>query len=181
MNEEPEEIPHEPIDLLTAMRFGVDYSFTIKVRHLELRVRPLAVVERISIVNDSREQVSKMPPHQQTELAYLSILAMRTLELATTPEPHSQVKPRVTVAVLERMTNDEVQAFYKAYIDGCDRVDPALETLTDAKLGELVKVAKKNDFDWMALPRPHLEQMARYLLTRDESLSDSTLGGSSTQ
>lgn len=178
--EEPEDLPHQPIDMLTAMRFGVDYSFTIKVRNLVLQVRPLAVVERISVVNASREQVSKMKPHEQTELVYLSIVAMRTIELATTPEPHSQAKPRITVAVLERMTNDEVTTLYKAYQDGCDRVDPALETLSDERLAELVKAAKKNGFEWETLPRQHLEQLARYLLTADESREGSTLGGPST-
>ena len=178
--DEQDDIPHQPIDLLTAMRFGVDYTFTVKVRNLELKVRPLSVVERIEVVNDTREQVSQMKEHARTELVYLSILAMRTLEMATTPEPRSQVKPRITVAVLERMTNDEVTALYQAYIDGCDRVDPSVETLSDTRLGELVNAAKKKAYNWTELPRPHLEQLARYLLTRDESPEASTLGGSST-
>ncbi len=171
---------HTAEDILRALRFGVEYTFTIKVRQLEVVVRPLSLTERVRITNDVLADMSKLPVEQRTGLAESSLLAIRTIELATTPEPHSKVAPTLPAQLLERFTNDEVAALYKAYQDGLELLDPSMETLTTERLMELVAVAKKNPSVLRELPRPHLESIAVFLLTTATLPEASTSGGSST-
>ena len=156
---------HTAEQILQALRFGVDYTFTIKVRQLEVVVRPLSLHERVKIVNDVAHEVSKLPDGQRTALAESSLLAVRTLEKATTPEPDSKVAPTLPAQLLERFTNDEVAALHKAYMDGLDLLDPSMEQMTPDRLKELVEVAKKNPSGLRELPRPHLENLEAFLAT----------------
>lgn len=167
---------HTEDDILRALRFGVDYTFTIKVRQLEIVVRPLSLTERVRVTNDVLADLSKQPAEQRTALAESSLLAIRTIELATTPEPNSKAAPTLPAQLLERFTNDEVAAVYKAYMDGLEILDPSMETLTSERLKELVEAAKKNPSALRELARPHLETLAVFLLT-DTSPVGNTSGG----
>lgn len=168
---------HTAEQILQALRFGVDYTFTIKVRQLEVVVRPLSLHERVKIVNDVAHEISKLPEGQRTSLAESSLLAIRTLELATTPEPGSKQAPMLPAQLLEKFTNDEVAALHKAYMDGLDLLDPGMEQLTTERLNELVDAAKKNLLELRALPRPHLETLVLSLATIAASREGNTSGG----
>ncbi len=168
---------HTAEEILRALRFGVDYTFTVKVRHLEVVVRPLSITERVKVVNDVSSDISKLPPEQRTGLTESSLLAIRMIELATTPEPDSRQAPMLPAALLERFTSDELAAMHKAYMDGLALLDPSLETLPKAQLDELVEAAKKKALDLKELPRPHLESITQHLATLVASLSDNTPGG----
>lgn len=135
---------HTPDDILAALRMGVDYTFTIKVRSLELAVRPLAVSEVVRLTADAREQLSKLPPEGQTEMIWNVLLAKGYLRYATKPDVGSKVEPRLTDYVLDRMTNDELSALFRAYLDGVELLNPAVETIGEQQLAELVEAAKKN-------------------------------------
>lgn len=124
---------------------GVDYTFTIKVRSLELAVRPLAISEIVRLTSDAREQLSKLPPEGQTELIWNVLLAKGYLRYATKPDVGSKIEPRLTDYVLDRMTNDEISALFRAYLDGVERLNPSIETITDEQLRELVEAAKKKN------------------------------------
>lgn len=153
---------HSIDDILAALRMGVDYVFTIKLRALEIKVRPLSLVEHVNVVNDVQAEMSKKPSTAQNGLTESSLLAARILELASTDVTGGA--SRLPAAVLERMTNDEVAALHKAYIAGCDILDPSVEQLTVERLEELVEAAKKNDGALAGLPSPHLAMLVRYLL-----------------
>lgn len=151
-------------DILNAMRMGVDYSFTIKVRGFVMKVRPLSLTEHVNVVNDVTSEMSTKPKNAQNSLTESALLAARMLELASTPEPDSKVAPSLPAAVLGRMTNDEVIALHKGYIAGCDILDPSVEQLTQERMDELIEAAKKNDGALAGLPSPHLAMLVRYLL-----------------
>lgn len=168
---------HNAEAILNALRMGVDHTFTIRVRSLELQVRTLSIQERVMIINDVTAEMSKKPPTEQNSLTESSLLAMRTIELATTPEPGSKIAPRIPAALLARMTNDEVIALMKAYDAGCDILDPAVEELTEKQLGDLVDAAKKNPSALIGLQPAHLAMCVRYLLTRVEQPAVNTSGG----
>jgi len=161
---------HTADDILRALRMGVDYNFTIKIRTLEVVVRPLAISERVAIVNDVQADVSALPEQHRTGLAESTLLAIRTLEAATTPDPANGSKqaPMLPAALLQRFTSDELHTAFKAYNDGLELLDPGMETLKQEQLDALVQAAKKNSSALKELPRPHLESLARYLLTRGE-------------
>lgn len=168
---------HTAEQILQALRFGVDYTFTIRVRQLEVVVRPLSLHERVKIVNDVSHEISKLPEGQRTALAESSLMAIRTIEKATTPEPDSKQAPMLPAQLLERFTNDEVAALHKAYMDGLDILDPSMEQLTREQLDALVEAAKKNLLVYRDLPRPHLESLASSLATIAASPVVNTSGG----
>jgi len=156
---------HTIDDILAALRMGIDYVFTIKLRALEVKVRPLSLVEHVNVVNDVQAEMSKKPSTSQNSLTESSLLAARILELAST-DPLPGAQPRLPAALLERMTNDEVASLHKAYIAGCDILDPSVEELTEDRLMELVEAAKKNDGALAGLPSPHLAMLVRFLIKR---------------
>jgi hypothetical protein len=168
---------HTPDQILQALRFGVDYKFTIRVRSLEVAVRPLSITERVEVVNDVTADLLAKPESQRNSLTESSLVAIRTIERATTPSPDSKVAPLLPAKLLGQLTNEELLALYKAYVDGCDKLDPAMETLTRDQLDVLVDAAKKNPTQLTEWPRPHLEKLARYLLTASESQEGNTSGG----
>lgn len=159
---------HSPDDVLTALRLGVDYSFTVKVRGLELRMRPLSISEQVGVTNDAAEEMSVKPKSAQNAMTEASLLAIRTLELASSEGPNSKVLGRLQAHVLQRMTNDELMALYRAYSDGCDKLNPAMETISPDQLDELADAAKKNPSGLKDLPQPRLVQLVRFLLTLGE-------------
>ncbi len=171
---------HSTDDILAALRMGVDYTFTIKIRQLELVVRVLSISERVRVVNDVTADMSVKPENERNGLTESSLLAIRTLELATTPEPDSKIAPRLPAALLAKMTNDEVIALYAAYRDGCDLLDPSMETIGEARLMALIEAAKKKDSTLIEWPRPYLTAAIRHLLTRGVPPTANTSGGPST-
>lgn len=168
---------HTADDILNALRMGVDYSFTIRVRNLQVRVRPLSLSEHVAIVNDVTAEMSTKGRTEQNSLTESALLAMRMLEAATTPEPGSRQAPALTAAVMQMMTNDEVIALHRRYIAGCDILDPQVESLTEQQLTDLVEAAKKNDGVLVGLPPPHLVMLVRFLLTPGEQRAGNTSGG----
>lgn len=168
---------HNGQAILDALRLGVDHVFTIRVRALELQVRTLSIHERVKIINDVTAEIAQKPLPEQNSLTESALLAARTLELATTPEPDSKVAPRLPAQLTARMTNDEVAAIMKAYQGGCDILDPAVEELSSEKLLELVDEAKKNPSALIGLQPSHLAMLVRFLLPRDEQREGSTPGG----
>ncbi len=171
---------HSAEEILAALRMGVDHTFTIKVRQLEIVVRVLSISERVRIVNEVAAEMSTKKPMEQNVLTESSLLAIRTLELATTPEPDSKIAPTLPAALLNRMSNDEIIALYNAYRDGSDSLDPSMETISDEHLLRLVDAAKKKESTLIEWPRPYLVAAIRHLATHDASPMGNTSGGSST-
>lgn len=157
---------HDPDQILNALRMGVDYSFTIRVRGLELKARPLSLSEYVGVVNDVQAEMSQKAESERNTLTESMLMAMRTMEKATTPEPDSRIAPKLTAHVMQKMTNDEVIAIHRAYVAGCDVLDPSVESLDQVRMDELIEAAKKNDGALAGLPPLHLANLVRYLLTR---------------
>ncbi len=169
---------HSPEAILAALRYGVDYSFTIKIRALTLRARVLSIVERIAILNDVSAEMAKKPAEEQNMATQSSLLAIRILERATTDSPEDTRAPRLPAAISTQLSTDELSALYKAYEDACAKLDPAMETIPLETATALVEAAKKNDTVLTEWPRPHLEAALRFLLDQD-AREVSMSGGSS--
>lgn len=166
--------------VLAALRFGVDYTFTIQVRQLKVTVRVLSIVERVAIANDVTAEMAKKPVGEQNGLTEATLLTIRTLERATTDSPEDTREPRMPAAILTKFSADELQALYRAYSDACDKLDPSMETLSVEKIEEMIAAAKKNPSAMIEWPRPHLEIAFRRLLSNADAPGDNTSGGSST-
>ena len=137
----------------------------MKVRALELKFRPLSLQEQVELTNEVAEEVSMKPKAAQNSMTEASLMAIRTLERASAEAPPSKVLGRLTAAVLSKMTNDEVMALFRAYNEGCDKLNPTMEMITPEQIDALVEAAKKNDSVLKDLPQPRLVQLARFLLT----------------
>ena len=161
------------IDQISAMRMGVDYSFTIELRKFSLRVRPLAISETVKVVSAVSEALSAVPQNMRTILAENLLIAKETIKLASTSDVGSS-DVRITDYVMDRMTPEELQTLFKEYVANCDRVNPSLDLMTPAKLEELISTVKKNArtpedvaLQLTALSLSQLRSLATFFLTKD--------------
>lgn len=138
-----EQTPANQIEQISAMRMGTEYRGNISVRGFALTVRPLSIGESVAIAAKVVEEVQKLPVNFRNQLTEHFILARETLVLASTSDVGSN-DPKLTNMIVERMTNDEVHSLFKQYTALCDRVNPALETLSEEDVKGLVEQLKKN-------------------------------------
>lgn len=158
-------VPTTIEDQLKAMRLGVDYQFTIKIRALSMRVRPLSMAEQVKVTNDVTEVLLASKPNERNSLNESALLAKEMLKLATKESDKTKLENGISNALLERMTPDEIMYFYEQYRDGVNAVNPAVEDLDDAKISVFVEEAKKNGSLLNELSRPVLVKVALSLLT----------------
>lgn len=138
-----EQNPLDRIEQLDAMRLGVDYRLKIKVRGFEIMVRPLAIQESLQVASSVQMELAKLPKDAVNRLTEHFILAKETLKLASTSDVDKN-DPKITDYVLSRMTNDEIHFLFKQYVSVCDKVNPALETMSPEEIQILVDELKKN-------------------------------------
>jgi hypothetical protein len=150
------------------MRMGVEYSFTIAVGGYEVVARPLSVAETLRINSDVAERLSMMRPEQRTSLAESVLLAKATL-IQASASADGKVLGRLTEPILSRMTTQELDFLFKAYVDACEKLNPSLERMSTEDIVKLTDHLKKNTAEaesiLTALSRRHLVQLALSLLT----------------
>jgi hypothetical protein len=131
------------IEILEAMRQGTDYRFEVLIRGQSFRLRPLCNAETIQVADSVQEIMMNLKPHQRHALTEHTLVARKTLEMASTPG-YGTNNPTLTDYVLERFTNDELHMLYQEYASGCDKVNPKLEEIPEAQVNALVEEVKKN-------------------------------------
>jgi hypothetical protein len=171
--EQAETATKQPLRIpeIEAMRMGVNYSFSVRLRDFTCEVRPLAnseITKAYAAVSDALQDV---PPHRRNKVTEDTMLAREFLKLASGQFGASHGK--ITDLVLNNMTNDEIMFVYKEWMAVCDRVNPILEKLPIAKIKELVEEVKKNppsdlDSQLTELSFGHLVSLAHYLLTKSD-------------
>lgn len=144
------------IEQIDAMRLGVDYSFVIKIRAFQLRVRPLSISENVQIAGEVAERLTDIPESLRNTLTQHTILAKETIKVASTSDVGAN-DPRITDYILDRMTADEVHSLFKQYVAACDRVNPSLERMKPEDLDNLIAALKKNARDQEALDSQLIE------------------------
>lgn len=159
--------PADTLPQLDAMRMGVDYRFVVQARAFVMDARPLTIDETIQMTAEVISELQRLPAHSQNSQFEASLIAKKTLVLASTSEPGAK-DPKITEYVLGRMTPEELQYLYKQWTDGCALVSPAIETMTPEAIGELVETVKKNGASTLILlSRSQLCAMVASLLTED--------------
>lgn len=157
--ENPNSIPE-----LDAMRMGVDYRSNLKIRGLTIPVRPLACIEFVLIANDVATEMEDMPERQRTPFVEHLLVAKKSLQRASTPDPDSKVAPKLTDLVLDRMTAEEVEFAYKQYVAATERANPALEEMKAEEIQELAERVKKSPSELIELSFLQLVNLSRHLL-----------------
>lgn len=166
----------EGLQQIDAMRSGVDYRFPVKVRSFELDVRPLSLMETVTVAQRVAEAMKSVPESARNRLTEHSFLAKFTLETASTSDVGAK-DPKITEYVLDRMTAEELMAIFKQYVAIVDRANPVLDFMTPAELEAILDELKKNRLeltpeDWdsqlIELSFSQLVSITRFLLTKDD-------------
>jgi hypothetical protein len=161
----------EGLQAIDAMRMGVDYFFTVKVRDFKARLRPLTNGEIVQIYGDVAEQMLKVPPSRRTKMVEDQMMARNFLVHASSP--FDNYAPTITDPILNAMTPDEMMAVYREWQAHCDRVNPALELMDNDQIKALVEMVKKNPpqdlvFQLTQLSFGQLVNLAHCLLTKGD-------------
>lgn len=166
-------LPGDESEILSKMRMGTNYRQTISLRKFSCDMRPLTIAETCQIASEVVDDLLKMSKSNQNSMMEHSLMAQKTLVLASTSQPG--VKDfKLTEAEVAGMTPDEVHLLYKEYTAAVERVNPAMETLTKEELDLLVAHCKKKPSasELTDLSFYQLVSLAHFLLTKEESPQD---------
>lgn len=151
------------MDILEMMRHGTQARFPVRLRNFEIWLRPLTISETIQVASEVSEDLNSRPQIARTALHEHVIFATKTLALASTTKPGSK-DPKLTIAVLQDCTPDELSYLFKSYTGACDKVNPSLEEISVDRLNELVAIAKKNPIALTECSFSELVSICRCLL-----------------
>ena len=104
-------------DILSKLRAGVEYKFKIKVRELELEMRPLTVTEYSQVADQVADHIKTLKPDSRNRFNENVIFAMYVLIKATKESPEMKdEEATLNFPVLQKMTNDEIGTIYDEYV-----------------------------------------------------------------
>lgn len=165
-------------DLLKKLRAGVQEVYTVKVRDVEIPMRPLSNAEAVLI---RREAIKAAAAVGGDETEKNIVIQRLTLTYAT-QDPVKKL-PFVSPKFWEIISVDEIQNFYKEYALIMDNVNPSLETLNPDQFRALVEALKKSAISVKELSLLQLKTICTAfveLIQRQalaESQTDNTSGG----
>lgn len=153
---------------IQAMRMGVDYTFPVRLRSFQVALRPLANSEMIKCYQDVSIYMASLPAAARSKIAEDNALAREFLKAASSP--FGQYAPRITDAMMDQMTTDEVMFLYREWMSICEKVNPALEKMPADQLKSIVDILKKNpvtdlDSQLTELSFYQLRSLVTFLLT----------------
>lgn len=157
---------------LAAMRMGVSYYDTIKIRKYALRIRCLSVSEKQKIMNDVRATLLRGSEEEQSKVNQELEIAKQTIMLASTSDIDKS-DYKITDFVLGAMTIDEVLYLWKQYTDFEERVSPEAEQLPIEAVNKLIEDLKKKQIQLNDLSWTECRSIARSFLTREDTQTDS--------
>lgn len=157
---------------LDKMRMGVDYHFMVSLRGFNVTLRPLSNSEMLESFTAVQTYLSKVPPEHRTQLIHDNALALEILERASTP--FGEKSPRLSKAVMDKMTTNEVLYLYGEYNTITDKVNPKLEDLPIESVVKAVDMLKKSPTSDLTqqlteLSFMQLVNLVKYLLTNEGS------------
>jgi hypothetical protein len=155
------------MDILEQMRMGTQARFLIKMRKFEIMLRPLTVFETVSITGEVNEELSRRPDIARNAITEHVIFSIKSLEKASTSAPN-RGDPKLTAAVLQDLSPDELAFLFKEYCAGVDRINPSMETISMERVNELVELAKKNNSVLIELSFLELVNVCRVLLSQQQ-------------
>lgn len=157
--------------ILTAMRNGVDHRFPVVCRKLTVRLRPLSIMEETEIEAETYDLLMKLPENKRTKLMETRLLAVKSLQLASTSSP-GQNDFQLTQMELDGLTADELQFLWKQFTLGMAKYNPALEYMPQDEILELAKSLKKNPSTLIEQSSSVILNLAHLALTLEDKPLD---------
>lgn len=164
--------PNSEYPNLALIRAGIQNRFPITLRKFTVMVRPLSVLEETQISEAVASELSSMPSHLQLSMRQTASLAIKKLEMAQTSDV-GKSDGKMFASELSQLSAGEIDALFKEYIAGCDKLSPTREQLGQEKLVEIVDALKKSTQDMEMILTElsffQLRDICRHLLTQAES------------
>lgn len=126
-------------DLLAKMRAGVRESHEITLRELTIPVRVLSVDELNNIRRDSIKHATMQAGDDTDRNLHIQ---KTTLKMASTVAKGGA--PVLGDKLLSMLSMDEINYLYDEFMNVMDRVNPALDQLTQEEFRAIVDALKKN-------------------------------------
>lgn len=158
-------------DILSKMRQGIHYKFPVSIRGLELKLRPLSIMEETTIESEVYDFLMSLPENKRTRLLETRLLATKSIQIASTSDVDAK-DIQITEYELNRFTPDELQNLWKQYLLGVQKVNPSLETIEPEELKKLADDLKKNPSLLIEQSSWHILSLVRHLLTSGEQQQD---------
>jgi hypothetical protein len=163
----PKEFPNLPL-----LRHGVETRFKIRVRSLELSVRPLSILEEDQVTQEVIDELEKVSPQHRTSMKETILIAIKKLELASSSDIGVN-DAKLRSPELARMTPGEIDALFKQWVAGCEKFSPMFERLKPEEVRDLVASLKKNTKEQATILTElsflHLVSLSEFLLNQGES------------
>lgn len=137
------EVPPYVDPQIEDLRAGVDYRFKVTLRKFSIWLRPLSIYEINMVAATVSERMEQMSTHQRQQLTEHTLVASETLKIASTSDVGA-TDYRITDAIIERMTAEEINALFKEYVAITDKCNPVLELMPPAVLNSMIEDLKKN-------------------------------------
>lgn len=160
------ELPGTGLEILDSMRMGVAQRHPIRIRSFTILVRPLSILETQDVAQEVAEALEALPEKARNRISEHVQFAKKALVLATTSDVGAK-DPKITEYVLDRFTPDEIDYLWKQYVGVTDKVNPALESLPQEEVLQLIDRVKKSPSDLIELSFLQLHSLARFFLTND--------------
>lgn len=155
----------QQMDLVDAMRMGVEYRFPITVRGVSIMLRPLSVSEHHEIAARVLSELKAKPVEYQTEANQASLTAIYTIERATSSDV-DKLDNKLHAVQLSRLATSELMYLYGEYLKVLDRVDPVHETIPEPELMKYVDEVKKSPGEALAgLSFRQIVRVVEFLVT----------------
>lgn len=160
------ETPQLGLEDLALMREGVAFRQEIRIRAFRVLLRPLTNAETNMVTAQVIAEMKNAPEEYRNSLSENTLLAKKTLHLASTSEPMAK-DPKLTEYLLDQMTNDEINTLWKEYCGVIERVNPIFDRLSTETVRALVEEVKKNPSRVIELSFTEMANVCR-LLTSDD-------------
>ena len=159
--------PSDKIQQIEAMRMGVSYRGTLRLRDFTVRVRPISNMEETEIISSVVERMKASPEHYRNRQTEQLLYARLLLEKASTSDVGAN-DPQLTEYILARMTNGELLCLLKDYNAFCDAVNPQLDEMSKDEIMRLVDEVKKSPDLATSYSRLEMLNVIRFLVaTKD--------------
>lgn len=127
-------------DILKKIRLGYKQDLKVKLGDYEIPCRLMSATEERRVIASAKAGLKVLLESArdlEESLAVMKAVILRGCTVDNTP--------RMPQAVLDELTNSEIESLYDQYLTVCTTVNPEFESLSEAQIVDLIKEVKKKN------------------------------------